>query len=111
MKIHSKNSRLNREGKTIRVMIEIYCRNQHSGRGFYPECSDLMNYALESLGKCPFNEGKLTCAKCKVHCYKPVMREKVRQVMGYSGPCMLYRHPIMTVYHLVDGIRKGPVRG
>ena len=29
------------------------------------------------LDKCPFKEKKSTCGKCKVHCYRPDMREKI----------------------------------
>ncbi len=74
------------------------------------ECAPLRDYALERLDKCPFQEGKTTCAKCRVHCYKPEMREKVRTVMRYSGPRMLYRHPVLAVMHLVDSRRKSPAR-
>ena len=62
------------------------------------------------LDKCPFLEGKTTCANCPVHCYKSDMREKVREVMRYSGPRMTLRHPILAVFHLIDGLRKEPVR-
>jgi hypothetical protein len=34
------------------------------------------------------------------------MRERVREVMRYSGPRMLTRHPVLAVAHLVDGRRK-----
>ena len=58
---------------------------------------------------CPFGEGKTTCARCPVHCYRKDMREKIRQVMRYSGPRMVYRHPVMAARHLMDGRRKEPL--
>jgi hypothetical protein len=64
---------------------------------------------MQRLEKCPFEEGKTTCARCPVHCYKPEMREKIRAVMRYSGPRMLYRHPMLTIFHIIDGRRKAPV--
>jgi hypothetical protein len=67
-----------------------------------------MDYAFERLRKCPFQEKKSTCANCAVHCYKPVMRERVRVMMRYAGPRMLLRHPILTILHLVDGKRTPP---
>ena len=30
-------------------------------------------------------EQKTFCANCKVHCYKPEMREQIRKVMRFSG--------------------------
>jgi len=74
------------------------------------ECSELLGYALARLDKCPFQEGKTSCAKCPVHCYKPDMREKIRIVMRYAGPRMPYRHPILTIYHMFDSRRKEPIR-
>ena len=37
-----------------------------------------------------------------VHCYQPQMREQIRQVMRYSGPRMLFHHPVMAIRHLID---------
>ena len=93
------------------AMIALYCRKQHGGeRELCPQCRELLEYALGRLKKCPFQEGKTTCAKCTVHCYRPDMREKIRAVMRYSGPRMLYRHPGLTIFHVIDGRRKEPTR-
>ena len=77
--------------------------------GLCPECLNLIDYAQQRLEKCPFQEGKTICAKCLVHCYSPDMREKIRAIMRYSGPRMLFRHPIAAVWHLMDGRRKEQV--
>jgi hypothetical protein len=37
------------------------------------------------------------------------MREKIRMVMRYSGPRMIYKHPIAAVWHLIDTRRKEPI--
>jgi hypothetical protein len=37
---------------------------------------------------------------CPVHCFKPEMREKIKTVMRFSGPLMIYRHPIIGLQHL-----------
>jgi hypothetical protein len=102
---------LARELRTIDAMIRLYCREQHgSPHELCGECQELLAYARLRLDKCPFQEGKATCAKCPVHCYKPAMRERVRVVMRYAGPRMLYRHPILAVRHLLDGRRAEPIR-
>lgn len=95
--------RVAREWKTIQAMIRIYCRNLHGKRGaLCEECEELRLYAERRLEKCPFADEKPTCVKCPVHCYEAGMRERVRQVMRYSGPRMLLRHPILAIRHLRD---------
>ena len=37
--------------------------------------------------------------RCPIHCYRPDMRSLMRQVMRYSGPRMLLRHPWATLRH------------
>lgn len=104
-------SRMVRESKTVEAMINIYCRRQHGTQAtLCPECSELLAYARERLDKCPFQEGKTTCANCPIHCYRPAMRERIRAVMRYAGPRMLPRHPILTLFHFIDGLRKDPIR-
>jgi predicted amidophosphoribosyltransferase len=95
----------------MEVMVEMYCHDFHKTEdSLCAECRELVDYAHGRLDKCPYQEGKTTCAKCPVHCYKPVMRERMRTVMRYSGPRMLWHHPVMTVLHLLDGLRKEPFR-
>ena len=108
--MRNKNARISREGNTVAVMIALYCHKYHFADGLCTQCKELLEYANERLEKCPFGEGKTTCAKCPVHCYRPEMRQNIRAVMRYSGPRMIYRHPIMAIQHLVDGQRKEPVR-
>lgn len=102
--------RIKREHQTIVKMSFLYCHEQHgSQKGTLCEgCREMMDYALERLDRCPFQEQKPTCANCSVHCYKPVMREKVRVMMRYAGPRMLLHYPVLTIRHLVDGRIKPP---
>ena len=105
-----KNSRIEREKKTVEAMIKIYCSHHHKTKDVpCPECQALLVYALVRLDGCPFHEDKTTCAECPVHCYKPEMREKVRIVMRYSGPRMIYHHPILVVHHIRDGFKRQKV--
>jgi hypothetical protein len=102
--------RMTRERRTVEAMIDIYCHGQHgTSDGLCGECRVLRDYARQRLQKCPFQEGKTTCAKCPVHCYKVAMRERIRAVMRYAGPRMVHRHPIMALQHVLDGRRKEPI--
>ncbi|MBN1954070.1 MAG: nitrous oxide-stimulated promoter family protein [Anaerolineae bacterium] len=103
--------RLAREYETVAAMIRIYCRGCHGTRGgLCDACRVLLAYAGERLAACPFQSGKPTCAGCPVHCYRPAMRERIRAVMRYAGPRMLWRHPVLALLHLVDGLRDAAVR-
>lgn len=102
-------ARIARESKTLGAMIRIYCRGRHGSKGgLCSECAELRAYAERRLGKCPYGAGKPTCAKCPIHCYRPDMREQIRQVMRYAGPRMIWRHPVLAAFHLADGYRKAP---
>ena len=110
--MNSRYPRISREFRTIRAMITLYCHDHHAtGSSLCSECRALLDYAELRLEKCPFQENKTTCANCAVHCYNRSMREKVKEVMRYSGPRMTYRHPILAFYHLMDGRKKAPVPG
>ena len=78
------------------------------GERLCEECAALLAYALRRLKACRYGADKPTCANCPTHCYKPAMREEVREVMRYSGPRMMKRHPVLAVAHLLDGRKQAP---
>jgi YbgA-like uncharacterized protein len=94
--------RLLRELATIEAMTRIYCADHHGKGGPCGECQALITYAAKRLAVCPFGDQKPVCAKCQVHCYGRVMRDKVREIMRYAGPRMTWRHPRLALAHLLD---------
>jgi len=99
-KIESKRER---EKRTVSLMIRIYCKKKHgTKKGLCPECEALDAYARMRSDKCPFMETKTFCSNCRVHCYKADMREKIRAVMRFSGPRMIFSHPIMAIRHVIE---------
>lgn len=94
---------LQKEKKTIGIMIRMFCCDHHGtgGHVLCPACEELLTYAKERLTRCPFGENKGACAKCEIHCYKPEMRKRVTEVMRYSGPRMLRKHPLLAIVHLL----------
>jgi hypothetical protein len=101
--------RITREKKTITAMMGIYCRDHHAARkGLCAECLSLLDYAHRRLDTCPFQEEKPACNLCEVHCYSALMRERVRDVMRYAGPRMLWPHPILSLWHILDKLRPAP---
>lgn len=102
------------EFNTMCAMAEIYCHKHHQIRlqktpdhqcsaipSLCPDCVEILEYAEKRLDRCPYGQHKPTCNKCPVHCYKPHMKQKVREIMIYSGPRMLIPHPIMAIKHLL----------
>jgi hypothetical protein len=100
-------ARRDREKQVVALMIKLYCRKKHKTKDILcAECQTLHDYALLRIEKCPFMETKTFCSNCKVHCYKAEMREKIREVMRFSGPQMILYHPIMAIRHLIDGYKE-----
>ena len=108
--------RLEREKRTVEVMIAMYHRGMHASDALCPDCAALLEYALQRIEKCPFGAEKPTCANCTIHCYaglkrggvspRQEMREQVRAVMRYAGPRMLLKHPVLALLHLWDGRKR-----
>ena len=100
--------RLDRERRTVRAMVELYCAAHHGTEGLCAACAALADYADRRLDRCPYGPDKPTCVNCPIHCYRAEPREQMRAVMRFAGPRMLRSHPVLAVFHLVDGRRPAP---
>jgi predicted amidophosphoribosyltransferase len=90
------------EIKTVKRMIDLYCRGHHGSKGnLCNECRALFDGITKRLERCPLRKNKPFCSKCPVHCYQPDKREKIKAVMKYSGPMMVYRHPILVIRYFM----------
>jgi hypothetical protein len=96
------------EKRTIRAMVRLYCRAHHhpAGADLCAACRELLDYALARLDRCPFGDEKPTCARCSIHCYRADMRARVKRVMRYAGPRMVFRHPILALCHQWQALRR-----
>jgi len=100
----------------------IYCRGNHRGAvraplvsdgvavGVYGRkapvvcdgCAELLRYAEQRRAFCP-KDPKPFCSTCDTHCYKPAMREHMRDVMRYAGPrSMFHGYAIQGLRHLLE---------
>lgn len=88
----------------VALMIKKYCKGNHGTKKgtLCTECTEPLNYVEFRRSKCPFGDGKPFCSNCKIHCYKPEMREKIRSVMRYSGPRIVLDHPVLATRHLIE---------
>lgn len=91
-----------REKELVSRMIALYCKKKHGGKTLCPDCAALDAYARQRSDRCPFMETKTFCSNCRVHCYQPEMREKIRAVMRFSGPRMIFRQPILVIRHVIE---------
>lgn len=105
-KSKSTESKREKEKRIVSLMIRLYCRKKHGGRKageeLCEECRELEDYATLRVDKCPFMETKTFCSNCRVHCYRPEMREQIRQVMRFAGPWMILYYPVMALRHVIS---------
>lgn len=96
--------RIEREKKTISLMVDIYCQKKHGNKKgeLCDECKELLEYAHKRLSFCKFGENKSTCSRCPIHCYKKDMKIKVKEVMKFSGPRLIIYNPIELVRHALN---------
>lgn len=101
------NRRIKREKRTIDAMVKIFCKAGHSNEaGLCKDCREFLAYAHLRLERCRYKNHKPTCGHCPVHCYNPGMKARAMEIMKYSGPRMGYRHPILSLFHFLDGFIK-----
>ncbi len=94
------------------TMISLYCRKKHkTPKGELCEaCQSLLNYVAERRVHCPFGDEKPFCSRCKVHCYKPSMRQNIKDVMRFSGPRLLIYNPAAFFRHVFDRRTSPPLK-
>ena len=108
--------------KDIRVLgdfISIFCRENHRAKvkDTFPikdgrlhqalgdkdlvlcqDCTRLLNHGTAKLLLCPYDP-KPMCKKCQTHCYAPGYREKVREVMKFSGLYLVKHGRLDLMFH------------
>lgn len=103
----SADDKRRREKETVALMIGIYCRKKHgTKKGLCPRCRGLLDYAAAQSDRCPFMETKTFCSNCKVHCYRSDMRARIKEVMRFSGPRMIFYHPGMAARHMIESMKE-----
>ena len=61
-------------------------------------CREFLSYAIERRLRCPLDP-RPVCKHCHVHCYKPDYREKVREIMRFSGKYLMMRGRLDLLWH------------
>lgn len=120
------DERVAHDTRLLGDFARIYCEGKHADREKRPlesagadlgvygkpvvvcdECAELLAYAEKRRALCPQDKPgapKPFCSHCETHCYKPEMRELMRDVMRYAGPrSMLHGHAVDGVRHMIEG--------
>lgn len=106
--------------KDIRILarfIQVYCHATHDRKSsgavelaaelqpragrrttICPECAELLEHGIKKRSLCPLTP-KPSCKKCHIHCYSPTYRQKIREIMAFSGRKLLLRGRIDYLWH------------
>jgi len=101
--MHKENNKLYTEKRTVEVMITMYCTAHHTenNKELCFGCTNLLKYETLRIDKCVYGVSKPTCEKCPIHCYNKLSQEEIKKIMRYAGPKMIFRHPILSIKHLL----------
>lgn len=100
-------ARLIREKRTIRELVRLYCRAHHAPNSLLcDDCQSVYDYVVDRLDHCPYGDERTFCAFCPTHCYMSAMRARIKVIMRSAGREMLCRHPILTLLHVLDALRR-----
>lgn len=89
------------EKKIVSLMIQIYCKKNHHCSELCEECQDLQQFAYKRLNACPYQEKKSFCAHCPTQCYTKNYKERMKNVMKFSGKYMLLINPLLFFQHAI----------
>lgn len=75
-----------REFSVLQRFTEVYCRKHHerASGSLCDECANLLRYARRRVEACPYDP-KPKCKDCPTHCYSAANRQRIREIMRFSG--------------------------
>lgn len=96
-------TKVEKEKRTLEFMINLYCEKKHKlGIRKCKDCREIFQYASTQLDQCKFGEKKLSCKKCRVHCFSPEKREEIRKIMRFSGPRIIFYRPQYYIRYILS---------
>lgn len=103
--------------KILAEFIALFCQARHGGQNkgrvalpavlqggklsamtVCRECAELLDHGVSKRSLCPL-EPKPTCKSCHIHCYTTEYRNKIREIMAYSGRRMVLRGRLDYLWH------------
>lgn len=79
--------------------IPEFLRSGHTeSNRLCPDCAALLAHGIKKRSLCPLDP-KPSCKSCHIHCYTPEYRQKIREIMAYSGKRMILRGRVDYLFH------------
>ncbi len=115
------DSKKNRDIRVLADFISIFCREKHRAEAkdiflikddrlrqslgdenlvLCQDCDKLLSHGIAKLLLCPYDP-KPMCKKCETHCYAPGYRERVREVMKFSGLYLIKHGRLDLMAHYI----------
>jgi hypothetical protein len=118
--VRETDATLTKDLRTLAWFIRIYCNNKHPEAPRGPiqlrdfdlaklgvdeleicgSCAKLLAHAFVKRAHCPFHP-KPACKHCQSHCYQPLYREQIRDVMRFSGKKLVLSGRIDLIFKLL----------
>ena len=115
------DERIDRDLHTLTRFIEVCCNHWHKrdarsevslkgmnihalmGRSIVlcGGCAKLLAHAVYKRSHCPMDP-KPACKKCPSHCYHPMFRQQIREVMKFSGRKLVLSGRLDYLWHLIS---------
>ena len=99
-------SKVEKDILILRDFIQIFCDIKHKdltktnedGISLCNECHETLRYSIWRRKICSLDP-KPTCKNCEIHCYLPMQREKIKQIMRHSGIVLIKRGRLDLLLH------------
>lgn len=116
----SVNHKLQRDLNVLVKFVELYCRDHHPAESrkrlllrthnvaeleardvhVCPACAKLLQHGMVKRANCTMSP-KPACKRCPRHCYAPVYRQQMKDVMRYSGRKLVLMGRLDYLWHLL----------
>jgi hypothetical protein len=117
---HPVNLKLQRDLHVLVKFVEVFCADHHDPKAIHsiplrmhnlpemesrqvhlcPQCTKLLQHAMVKRVNCTMSP-KPACKRCPRHCYAPVYRQQMREVMRYSGRKLVLSGRLDYLWHLL----------
>ena len=116
------NGKKEKDIKVLSNFVSIFCREKHPLETkdafcikderlrralgsqellLCPDCRKLLNHGITKMLLCPYDP-KPMCKKCQTHCYASGYREKIREVMKFSGLYLIKHGRLDLMIHYLS---------
>ena len=100
---------LEKDRATVEAIGRIYCKRYHREAskdvsGLCESCRRAVDLTVDRAQACPNNHEE-NCEDCAIKCQRGDDQKRIKEIMRYSAPRMLVRHPLMTIEYLRKKLR------